>query len=1018
MARPKTLKKALPGLWQVIRRFWPYIRRQSSLIARSSLALFAGTLLRLLEPWPLKFVVDRLLNADQSGRLSSIQVIDTLNPVLLLSLSAFALVAITALRALADYQNSVGFALIGNRVLTQVRHDLYRHLQCLSLSFHTRARTGDLLVRVIGDINMLRDITVTAALPLLANLLILMGMVALMFWLHWKLALVALVTVPLFWLSTLRLSRRIQESASKQRRRQGAMASSAAETIGAIKVVQALSLEDRFVETFFQRSQQSQQEDVKGSRLRASLGRTVDILIAIATAIALWYGAWLTLQQALSPGDLLVFLTYLKRALKPLQDFAKYTGRLAKAAAAGERVLDLLDREPEVRDLPAAVPAPPFRGEVRFEGVSFAYEDGQRVLEGIDFHVQPGQHVALVGPSGIGKSTLVNLILRLYEPVQGHVKVDRRDIRLYTLESLRAQMSVVLQDSILFAASVWDNIAYGAPFATPEQIQAAARLANAHQFIEALPQGYDTILGERGVTLSHGQRQRIAVARAAVRQAPILIFDEPTVGLDEENEQALIEALERLAQDRTTFVITHNLQMAARSDLILYLEGGRVLECGTHSELMRAGGRYAALNGLRTAAINRAAPQESLAIAPGLTQETSILIHRLREQIKDARHQADHINTALRDLRSEDNGKREFTKTRQETGMSRNTFTKATNNAHQNPYLFVVGCPRSGTTLLQRMLDHHPRLAVANDSHFIPRAIEDVPTGVDPLLTPERVEWVRNYHRFYRLDLPDSAVSTAAATSRTYRQFVSRLYTAYARRRGKPLAGEKTPDYVRHLPRLHALFPWVKTIHIVRDGRDVVLSALDWARDDKGPGRFELWRIEPVAVCALWWRWQVSTGRRDGAALGPVHYREVRYEVMVARPEEVLRDLAAFLDLPFAPEMLAYHQGKARYEPGLDAKKAWLPPTAGLRDWRSQMAERDVELFEALAGDLLSSLGYERSVDVISPAIAKLAERCQHWWRSEIAQMEAKARQRRIPAMFPPAGPDRVPQAYTSNPDA
>jgi Sulfotransferase family len=309
----------------------------------------------------------------------------------------------------------------------------------------------------------------------------------------------------------------------------------------------------------------------------------------------------------------------------------------------------------------------------------------------------------------------------------------------------------------------------------------------------------------------------------------------------------------------------------------------------------------------------------------------------------------------------------------------------------QNPYLFIVGCPRSGTTLLQRMLDHHPQLAVANDTHFIPRAIEDVAVGVDPALTPALIKRVRTYRRFYRLGLSDTAVDEAAVQARTYRGFVSALYSGYGRLRGKFLAGEKTPDYCRHLPRLHALFPWVRTIHIIRDGRDVALSTLEWAREDKGPGKFELWRDEPVAVCALWWRWQVSTGQRNGAHLRPAQYREVKYEDLIARPEEMLRALAAFLGLPFAHEMLAYHVGKTRYEPGISAKQAWLPPTPGLRDWRTQLANRDVELFEALAGDLLSALGYERGAATISPQIAAVAQRCQRWWELKMARREKSA---------------------------
>lgn len=308
----------------------------------------------------------------------------------------------------------------------------------------------------------------------------------------------------------------------------------------------------------------------------------------------------------------------------------------------------------------------------------------------------------------------------------------------------------------------------------------------------------------------------------------------------------------------------------------------------------------------------------------------------------------------------------------------------------RNPYVFVVGCPRSGTTLLQRMLNNHPLLAVANDSHFIPRIIKDSAAGADPELTPDLVEQVRAYKRFYRLDLPDAAVEEAARESRTYSELVSALYSEYGRLRNKPLAGEKTPDYVRYLPRLHALFPWVRSIHIIRDGRDVALSTLEWAEEEKGPGRFGLWREEPVAVCALWWLRQVDTGRRDARSLNPDRYREVKYEGLIDRPEASLRGLSPFLELPFSSEMMAYHEGKVRRDPGLSAKKAWLPPTRGLRDWREQMTDRDIELFEALAGDLLSSLGYERSTSAISPEISRIAERCRGWWDSEMARRKAK----------------------------
>ncbi len=593
MSRPETLQQSLPGLWRILIHFWPQVRKHRLLIAGSLTALFAEIGLRLLEPWPLKFVFDHVIGSIARSNSAFVARLARFEPGTLLTFAALAVVAITGLRALAAYWNTIGFAKLGNRVLTRIRTQLYRHVQYLSLSFHTKARTGDLVVRLISDVGMLQDVVVTAFLPMMARLFILAGMVALMFWLNWQLALLALAVFPLFWLRTVTLGPRIREAARKQRQREGAMAATAAESIGAIKTVQALSLESAFQESFAGQNEKNLKQDMKGRRLAASLERSVDVLTAVAGALVLYYGTRLVLRKALTPGDLLVFLAYLKNAFRPIQDFAKYTGRLGKAAAAGERVLDLLERVPDVRDFPGAVPAPAFRGEVRFENVSFAYERGQPLLKEIDLRALPGQQIALVGPSGGGKSSLLSLILRLYDPQQGRILIDGQNIRQFTLQSLRLQIAVVLQDNALFAASVRENIAYGAPAATDVEVEAAGRLANAHEFIAALPEGYNSLVGERGVTLSHGQRQRIAIARAAIRKAPILILDEPTTGLDAKNERAVLEALARLNPGRTTFLITHNLEQAAAADLICYLESGVIIERGTHSELMQANGRYA-----------------------------------------------------------------------------------------------------------------------------------------------------------------------------------------------------------------------------------------------------------------------------------------------------------------------------------------------------------------------------------------------------------------------------------------
>src|SRR5882757_5217550 len=421
MPRPKPLQNSLPSLWRITRYFWPHLRQFRGLMVSSFVALLAEVGLRLLEPWPLKFVFDHLIGQRHAPIKPLPRFLMRYQPVTLLSLAALAVVVFICLRALASYWETIGFAKLGNRALTKVRNQLYRHVQYLSLSFHTRARTGDLVVRLISDVGMLQEVAV-----------------------------IAVAVFPLFWLRTISMSKRIREVAQAQRKQEGAMAASAAETINAIRTVQALSLEEKFAEAFSSSSDKTSSSDVKGKRLSAALERWVDVLIALATAMVLWFGTRMALAHELSAGELLVFLAYLKSTYRPVQDFAKYTARLGKASAAGERVIDLLERVPEVRDLPGAVRAPAFAGAVTFDRVNFAYEHGQETLQDISLEVKAGQHVTLVNPSGGGKTTLLSLILRLYEPQRGQVKIDDQDIREFTVESLRAQISVVLQDNVLF----------------------------------------------------------------------------------------------------------------------------------------------------------------------------------------------------------------------------------------------------------------------------------------------------------------------------------------------------------------------------------------------------------------------------------------------------------------------------------------------------------------------------------------------------------------------------------------
>ena len=575
MARPSSLREALRRLLPVAHRLSPHLRQERTLLAGGSLALVAEVLMRLVEPWPIKFILDRYTG--HADALPGAKLVPE-DPQHLVIACALAVVLVALGRAAAAYASTVAFALAGNRVLTRVRNELFVHVQGLQGRFHDRARGGDLVVRVIGDVGLLKEVMVTALLPLVANVLILAGMIAIMAWMDAGLTLLALVLFPLLALRTVSLGSKIRKVSREQRKREGALASTAAEAFGAIGTVQALSLEPRFSRAFQAEGSRDLKEGVKSKRLQAGLERSVDVLVAGSTALVLGWGAHRMFAGHLTPGDLVVFLAYLKNAFKPMKSVAKYTARLAKAAAAGERVLELLDQEPEVVEHPQARVAPAFRGALRLEAVRFRYDDGDPVLDGVDLEVGPGERVALVGPSGTGKSTLAALLLRLRDPEEGRILLDGHDIRAFTLASLRSQVAVLLQDSALFATTLRENIACVAPDADEGAIRRALALAGADTFVSKLPGGLDTPVGERGATLSRGERQRIAMARLALMDSPYLVLDEPTTGLDSHHRDRVIEGLERLSRGRTTLVITHDHDLAARMDRVIHLRGGHLHE--------------------------------------------------------------------------------------------------------------------------------------------------------------------------------------------------------------------------------------------------------------------------------------------------------------------------------------------------------------------------------------------------------------------------------------------------------
>lgn len=596
--RPASLRQTVPGLRRVLLRFSPYLREHRALLAGSTLALVFATLVKLLEPWPLKYVIDYVLpgmpgTADNVGQAW----FASLSATELLALCSIAVVVIVGLKAGFEYLATVGFALIGNRVLTQIRRDLFDHLQRLSLAFHTRVRTGDLTMRLISDVGMLKETTVTAALPLAVSLLLLVGMITVMLVLNWQLALLALLPLPLLWLSTQHIGKKIQTISRKQRKREGDMAAIAAESLAGIRTIQAFSLEERVAQSFQGRNSKSLKEGVKAKKLAAAMERSVDLLLAIGLAIVLWFGTLQIMAGRLTPGDLLVFITYLKNTFRPVRNYAKFSSRLAKATAAGERIIELLDEEPGVQNRADAADAPSLSGKVRFDHVSFRYQgNGPLVHDNFSLSVEPGTRVAITGASGVGKSTLVSLILRFYDPEKGRVLLDGLDIRDFELTSLRKRIALVPQENLLFQATLRENIALGAEEqVTDEQIEAAARLANAHDFIMALPDGYDTVVSERGTSLSAGQRQRIGIARASLRDCPILLLDEPTVGLDRTSEAVVIDALERITAGRTSFLITHDLKLASRCERILCFSREGATEDGGHQDLLQLNGQYASL---------------------------------------------------------------------------------------------------------------------------------------------------------------------------------------------------------------------------------------------------------------------------------------------------------------------------------------------------------------------------------------------------------------------------------------
>ena len=574
----------------IARYFRKDVRKRRGALAGGTFFGFVYAITRVAEPWPLKVVFDQILFGKPArGLIATLFTPFGRSPYEMLAAVGLALGLIGIVRAVAYYYEDFLLSRAAQQIVYAIRTRLYAHLHRLPLSFHQERKTGDMLVRLSSDIILLRDVLVDAIVSLGTGLLLVLMMVVVMLLVDPVLTGVALLVMPVIFALSFFYGRRIRVNSQRQRKREGQVAAAMHEAISAMAVVQLHGAADREQERFHEINRRSLKQGVASTRLEAQMYRSVELTLAAGLAVMLSFGTIRTLHGALSPGELIVFISYLRGAYRPLRRASKTVQRAAKALASAERVVEVLEVTPALRDAPDAQPAPPLRGEIGFAHVDFAYHPGEQVLHDVTFTIEPGRHVAVVGRSGSGKSTLLSLVPRLFDASSGRVTVDGLDVADLTLDSLRSQVTLVLQESVLFGLTIADNIRYGCPEATDDELEAAARAARVHDVIMSFPDGYDTVLTERGQTLSGGQRQRIALARALVRQTPILLLDEPTTGLDAATQAEIVNVLRNeLLQDSTTVVIaTHDPRLIQAADEVVMIEDGRIVQRGPYDELMR-----------------------------------------------------------------------------------------------------------------------------------------------------------------------------------------------------------------------------------------------------------------------------------------------------------------------------------------------------------------------------------------------------------------------------------------------
>lgn len=595
MANSHTLKQIIRG----------HLLGVKGKLCLAAFCLIGVTATQLLAPWPLKIVIDYILLAHPlPPSLTFLTSFLQEGPVLPLLVVSGSIALLAILGGSLSYFQIYTTTKIGHELVYVLRRELFAHLQRLSLSFHNQVPTGEILTKFSGDTNTLKDAFTDWSLKALSHILMFLGMFIIMFTLSWELSLVVLFTLPLLGVILFSLNRKILTSVKYQRRQEGKINSRLNEVLSSISLVQAFGREGYEKERLEVESAENLEASIQTARTTAAVTTVVALMSAAGTAGTVFFGAWQVLKGRMYPGDLLIFVAYVRSFFKPIRDLGKLSTRFAKASVSANRVAEMLEVEPEILEIPGALVAKNLQGDLKFENVLFGYQENHTVLDHVSFHIHPGQRVALVGASGAGKSTILSLLLRLYDPQKGAVKIDDVDITHYQRESLRHEIGIVLQDTVLFGASIEENISYGKPDATREEVETAARHAHAHDFIMALPYGYETIIGEKGSTLSGGQRQRICLARAFIKCPSILILDEPTSAVDPESASLIRDAIAQVQDGKTTLFIAHQFFCMNQFDQILVLQKGHIVEHGSHKELLDRNGHYYALYRRQTALDN------------------------------------------------------------------------------------------------------------------------------------------------------------------------------------------------------------------------------------------------------------------------------------------------------------------------------------------------------------------------------------------------------------------------------